>query len=224
MATDLKLLRLLQLASPQFPVGAYAYSQGMEWAVESEVVRDEASASDWILGLLRHNIALTDVPVLARLQCAWQQNDIDAVRHWSRFWLASRESAELRSETIQLGRACARVLDALDIEAARVWTDSDDSTLVTLFALASAHWGIDIQDAAQAYVWAWCENQTVGAMKLVPLGQTAGQRILDQAIAVIPAAVAAGLACADDDIGFLAPGLARAATLHETQYTRLFRS
>ena len=224
MATDHKLLRLLQLASPQFPVGAYAYSQGLEWAVEAGAVRDEASARDWIIGLLQHTVATTDVPLLARLQRAWQHHDTEAVLYWSRFWLASRESAELRAETVQLGRACARVLASLGISAATPWSDSDDSNFIAMFALAAAQWDIATADAAQAYSWTWCENQTICAMKLVPLGQTAGQRLLDQAIAVIPAAVAAGLACADDDIGFLAPGLARAAALHETQYTRLFRS
>jgi urease accessory protein len=218
------LLRLLQLASPALPVGAFAYSQGLEWAVHAGWVRDEAGTAEWIEGLLQHTLARLDVPILARLHRAFVQGDSDAVDQWSKFLYASRETAELRAESRQIGQAAARLLVDLNIAAARAWTAAPHASFVTLFALAASHWGIPVSAAANAYLWTWTENQTAAAVKLVPLGQTAGQRLLGRAIALIPGAVHAGFALDDDAIGALTPGLALASSLHETQYSRLFRS
>lgn len=217
-------LRLLQLASPMLPVGAFAYSQGLEWAVEAGQVRNEAQARDWILGLIDHSLARLDVPVLARLHRAWAQDDLAAVRYWSQIAHAARESAELRAESRQIGAAAAKILSELGLTDAAAWVDAPCVGPPTLFALAAARWQLPLAATAQAYVWAWAENQATCAMKLVPLGQTAGQRILSAAAAAIPAAVARGLDCDDDAIGSFAPGLALASARHETQYTRLFRS
>jgi urease accessory protein len=221
---DAALLRLLQLASPAFPIGAYAYSQGLEWAVESGVVRDEADATQWIVGQLQANLARLDVPVLARLHAAWQANDAAAVAAWSAFLYASRESAELRAESRQTGRSTAQALVSLGLTEAAAWVSQPQASVATLFALAAARWSIPVESLALAYLWAWTENQAACAIKLVPLGQTAGQRILAAAIEVIPRAVTAGLTVADDDIGYIAPALAIACARHETQYSRLFRS
>ncbi|HEX9627280.1 MAG TPA: urease accessory protein UreF [Acidiferrobacterales bacterium] len=221
---DTSLLRLLQLASPMLPVGAYAYSQGLEWAVERGWIADEAGAADWIEGLLHHGLAHLDVPLLARIYRAFD-DDRDADAHaWSRSLHAARESAELQAEQRQLGQSLARLLADLDIPAARPWVTLPYAGFVPLFALAAQRWRVALDAALGAYLWAWCENQTAGAIKLVPLGQTAGQRILSRLVAAIPRAVAAGLALDDGEIGALAPRLAIASALHETQYTRLFRS
>lgn len=221
---DAALLRLMQLASPAFPIGAYAYSQGLEWAVESGVVRDEAEAKAWIVGQLQANLARLDVPVLARLHAAWQTGDADAVETWNAFLYASRESAELRAESRQTGRSAAQVLANLGLVEAAAWISQPQASVATMFALAAARWCIPIESMALAYLWAWAENQTASAIKLIPLGQTSGQRILSAAIGVIPDAVESGLAVADDDIGYIAPALAIACARHETQYSRLFRS
>jgi urease accessory protein len=221
---DTSLLRLLQLASPAFPIGAYAYSQGLEWAVESGAVRDETEATQWIGSQLHANLARLDVPVLVRLYEAWQTNDTDTVEAWSAFLYASRESRELRAESRQTGCSAAQVLVSLGLAEAAGWASKPHTSVATMFALAAARWCIPVESMALAYLWAWAENQTTCAIKLVPLGQTAGQRILSAAIEVIPRAAAAGLAVADDDIGYIAPALAIACARHETQYSRLFRS
>jgi urease accessory protein len=223
-ADPLARLRLWQLISPALPVGAFAWSQGQEFAVESGWVRDEAGAAAWIGGLLRHPLAQQDVPVLARCHAAWQQGDHAAAEHWSRRLLAMRESAELREEDRQLGAALARLLTDLGVAPAERWTRGEPASFACLFALASVHWHVPLEEAAQGYLWAWCENQVAAAIKLIPLGQTAGQRLLSTLIEHIPAAVTRGLAVDDDDIGYSAPGVALASALHETQYTRLFRS
>jgi len=221
---DASLLRLMQLASPALPIGAYAYSQGMEYAVHAAWLRDETSVEEWIVGLLRYPLSRVDVPVLARLYLAWETNDSEALRRWSARLRACRESKELQDEDRHLGTALARLLRGLDVEEAAAWIDHPCASFATLFSLAAARWRIPLEAAAQGYLWAWAENQVAAAIKLVPLGQTAGQRILSRAVAVIPAAVRDGLALGDEDIGFVAQRLAVGSALHEDQYSRLFRS
>jgi urease accessory protein len=221
--TSPSLLRLLQLTSPALPIGAYAYSQGLEHAVHAGWVRDEATAADWILGLLEDALPCVEIPVLLRLMTAWA-HDVGQVDRWNEFLFSSRGSAELRSEDQRLGSALARLLTALEIPEAAPWVAAPHVTHLCMFALASARWDISPTDAAAGYLFSWAENQVGAATRLVPLGQTSAQRILSRATTVIPAAVARGASLADDEIGFAAPAHAIAAALHETQYSRIFRS
>ncbi len=223
MHNSAALLRLMQLASPALPVGAYAYSQGLEHAVAERWVSDEQSAAAWIIGLLANALANLDAPVLVRLHAAWQANDVEAVRYWNRYLQASRESAELLAEDRHLGGALARLLGDLDVGEAIEWKRSAPS-FATMFALAAARWAIACSDTVSGFLWSWSENQVAAAIKLVPLGQTAGQRILSRAVTAIPPVVEHAISLADDDIGFLAPALAIGSARHETQYSRLFRS
>lgn len=218
------LLRLLQLTSPALPIGAYAYSQGLEHAVTVGWVHDAHTAERWILGILGEGLARLDLPVLLRLQRAWLEDDEDALQQWAAFLRGCREAAELQEEDRQLGQALARLLRDLDVGAAAAWTHHRHAGLAVLFALAAARWSIPPIVAAHGYVWVWVEHQVAAAVKLIPLGQTAGQRLLSRAAALIPAAVAEAVALDDDDIGFAAPALAIGSALHETQYSRLFRS
>jgi urease accessory protein len=218
------LPRLLQLCSPALPVGAYAYSQGLEWAVERGWVRDEASASAWILGLLGHGVRRLDIPVFARLYRGWQDDDLAVVRRWNARLFAAREAAELQREDQQLGAALARLLVDLGLEEAVEWRNAPRVCFATLFSLATARWRIPLPEAATGYAWAWIENQVAAVTRLIPLGQTASQRLLLAAGPALTTAVASGLALTDTEIGATAPGLALAGALHETQYSRLFRS
>lgn len=218
------LPRLLQLCSPALPVGAYAYSQGLECAVERGWVRDEASAGQWILGLLGHSVQRLDLPVFARLYRGWRDADTDAIRHWNARLYASREAAELQREDRHLGTALARLLVDLGLEEAAPWRNAPHVCFATLFSLAAARWQIPLAEAATGYAWTWAENQITAATRLLPLGQTASQRLLAAAGPVIMTAVREGLALTDQEIGAAAPGLALAGALHEIQYSRLFRS
>ena len=224
MSVSPSLLRLLQLTSPALPIGAFAYSQGQEWAVHKGWLTNETEARDWITGLLRHSLAHLDIPILARLYQAWQERNGTAVKYWNAYLFAARESAELQAEDTHLGRALARLLVELDIPEAQEWTRHSGVTFATLFALAAWKWDISKPEACAGYAWAWAENQVAAAIKLIPLGQTMGQRILSQIARVIPDVVAPGLALEDENIGYLSAGLACACALHETQSTRLFRS
>ena len=220
----LALPRLLQLCSPALPVGAYAYSQGLECAVEQGWVRDEASASDWILGLMDHNLCRLDLPIFVRLYQGWQTTHLEEIRRWNARLYASREAAELQREDAHLGAALARLLIDLGIAEAEAWRNSRRVCFATMFSLAAVKWEIPLLEATAGLAWTWVENQVIAATRLIPLGQTASQRILIAAGPALIDAVQKGLALSDDDIGAAAPGLALAGALHETQYSRLFRS
>lgn len=221
---DLALLRLLQLVSPALPVGAYAYSQGMEQAVQLHWISNEAQAADWIEGLLENGLAHLDAPVLWRLHAAWSAGDAERIDYWNRFLYACRESAELQAEDRTLARALTRLLVDLGVDRARPFAQRDAVTFAALFALAAVHWAIPAVQCVQGYLWSWAENQVAAAIKLVPLGQTAGQRILLRLGERIPALAQQAAAIEDEDIGQVLQGQAMASAWHEEQYSRLFRS
>lgn len=217
------LLRLLHLASPALPIGAFHFSQGLEYAVEAGWVKDERTAHAWIAGCLRENIGTLDLPIVARIQRAWECGDESASRCWSQRALASRETEELRAEDRHMGQALARILRELGVIPA----DSIDDSLASypaLFARACAVWSIPERDTLQTYAWAWAENQTLAAVKLVPLGQTAGQRILHALQPEIERVAERASQLGDEDIGVATVMQAFASAKHESQYTRLFRS
>ena len=217
------LLRLFHLVSPAVPIGAYAYSQGLEYAVQAGWVHDEASTFDWLSGLACHALGTLDLPILLRLHRAWHAHDAVAVQYWTQWLIAARETAELRAEEQHLGRALARVLVELELVEASAWRDATPAW-ATLFALAAARWDIGERATLSGYLWSWSENQLLAAVKLVPLGQSAGQRVLHQLIAGMPAIVERARGVDDADISVATVSQALASAQHESQYTRLFRS
>jgi urease accessory protein len=220
----LPLLRLLQLASAALPIGAFAYSQGLEQAVAMGWVTDEASAQDWILGLLTSGLGTLDLPVLVRLLRAVSLDDGRATRYWNDFLLASRASAELQAEERHLGGALAKVLAGVGVSRACDWAGEGTVTYAAMFAVAAVRWQIPVAAAATGYAFAWTEAQVGAATRLCPLGQRSAQRILSCALPVIVRALACARALADDDIGTATPAQAVASALHETLYSRLCRS
>jgi urease accessory protein len=217
---------MLQLASPALPIGAYSYSQGLEWAVESAAVRDAASAQAWIGDLLSAVLPYGEAPLLWRLLHT-AGNDWPAFHRWNAWFRASRETAELQAETLQMGVSLAKLareLGWLDAAAREALPAAAPISLPAAFALAARGAGLAPDDALTAYLWSWLENQVLAAIKLLPLGQVAGQRMLLALGAAIPATVARATALDDDDIASFAPGLALASARHESQYSRLFRS
>lgn len=199
-------------------------------------MRDEETARAWIVGLLESQLATLDLAVLARLYEAWGEDDgneaprvanvagIGNVDRWSAFLLASRPSSELQAEDRHLGGALARLVAGLGIPEASSWTVRDDATYAAVFALAARRWDVPLRAAAQGFAFAWAEAQVSAAVRVIPLGQSAGQRILAAAAAIIPAAVERALLLPAHEIGAASPRLAVASAAHETQYSRLFRS
>lgn len=218
------LLHLLHLASPALPVGAYAYSQGLETAVENRWVHNVESTYDWISQVMINGLARLDVPVLIRLHNAWQSQSRTEVYYWNNFLLASRESKELLLEDTQMGDALRRLLAELDVQPAKDWPTNESNSFVTLFALACHHWKLDQQKMITGYMWSWLENQIAAALKLVPLGQTEAQKCLIKLMPVIETATKIAVEVSDDEIGNGLPGLILGSMQHEQQYSRLFRS
>jgi urease accessory protein len=225
----LPLIRLLQLASPALPVGAYTYSQGLEWAIETGAVRDEAGAQRWIGDLLEWSLARFEAPLLAHMMAAWEAGDDARVATLNADFLASRESEELRAETVQMGYSLVRLL--VDLEAFSSlpgWRTRlrsvDEPSFPLAWSAAAAAWQIPVGMALPAYLWAWLENQVMAALKAVPLGQSAGQRVLATLGERIPALAAQAAERPENAWSNFTPGLALASSRHETQYTRLFRS
>ena len=219
------LSRLLQLASPLLPVGAYAYSQGLEAAIEAGRVKDAATAGRWIGDTLALYLARFELPLLLRLHQAWNRGE-DGAR-WNEFFLAGRETAEARAETLQMGYSLADLLarsEAVEEAALERLRRVQPVSFPLAFACVAAEWNIPASAALQAYGWSWAENQVSVAMKAIPIGQVAGQRLLLALGAALPAAVAMATALPDADLRNAAPGLALAQCDHETQYSRLFRS
>ena len=221
------LARLLQLASPALPVGAYSYSQGLEAAVEAQVVTDSKSAGRWIGDALTLSLAKFEAPAWCRLYSAWQARDFDEVRRLNGVFCATRETAELRAETLQMGYSLRRLcveLGEFDAGAIAELQRMEEIVFPAAFTFVATRWEIPERDALVAYLWSWLENQVMAALKAVPLGQTDGQRLLLRLGAALSSIAEEAMAAEDAMLANFAPGLAIASSRHETQYSRLFRS
>jgi urease accessory protein len=223
------LLRVLHLASPALPIGSFHFSQAMEYAVEAGWVCDERTALEWVGGLAQNALGTLDLPILARLHCAWSSDDLAAVTRWNALLTAARETEELRAEDRHMGNALQKILVELKVfDRDAGWPEAGVKPqrfgYAAMFALACARWSVPVVDALQAYAWAWAENQVLAAIKLVPLGQTAGQRMLHTLAPHLAVICDTAMSLEDDDLGVCSVMHAMASARHELQYTRLFRS
>jgi urease accessory protein len=218
------LLALMRLASPSLPVGGFSYSEGLESAVETGRVHDEASAGDWLLQQLDLVLARSDAPVVAQAVAAWQAGDATRVAELNAWVTATRETAEMRLQTEQMGRSLAEWLKHAhpgDAQVAHLGALAPAPTWPVAFALAGVKAGAGAPDTLLALAFGWAENMTQAAMKAVPLGQAAAQRMLARLADAIPAACERA-AVAEPQA--FAPLLAILSAQHEVQYSRLFRS
>jgi urease accessory protein len=180
--------------------------------------------------VLELSVAAMEAPLLLRLMQAWAQKDLAAVEHWNALFLASRETAELRAETVQMGYSLARLLHELDdagdgcATAFKQLQSLDEPAYPAAYACAATQWQIEPTTALTAYLWSWLENQVMAALKAVPLGQTNGQKILLALGARLDAVAQTAVTLADGELGNFAPHFAMLSSQHETQYSRLFRS
>ena len=163
----LGLARLLQLASPALPVGAYSYSQGLEYAIEDGSVHDAASAEAWIRDVLDFSVGSFEAPLLWRMSAALAGDDYAALARWNALFRSGRETVELRTETLQMAHALSVLLKELP------FCDSGDLaklhaigalTFPAVFAFAAHHMRVDREAALMAYLWSWLENQVMAAL------------------------------------------------------------
>ena len=225
--TPRALLELMQLASPALPVGGFSYSEGLEAAVEAGLVRDEAQAGNWLVDQLQLSLGRADLAVLAQALLAWQAHDLARIAALNDWVQHTRESAELRQQTQQMGRSLAEWLKnraTPDARVAQLAALRPAPTWPVAFALAAAQSGAPARDVLLAFGFGWAENMVQAAMRSVPLGQSAAQRMLARLIDALPDAVQRAAALGDDERQAFTPMLAILSAQHETQYSRLFRS
>jgi urease accessory protein len=226
-------LRLFRLASPALPVGGFSYSEGLESAVEAGLVGTEAACAEWLAQQLEFTLVRSDGPLLLQAHAAWARlpedatasAELQALNDWLR---STRETHELRAQTEQMGRALLDWLrngeEAADPRIAQLAALQPAPGWPLAFALAGVLAGASARDTLLAFAHGWCENMVQAAMKAVPLGQAAAQRVLAQLGAALPAALARAEAVAPADRQAFTPMLAILSAQHEVQYSRLFRS
>jgi urease accessory protein len=216
----------MQMTSQAFPIGGYSHSYGLEAAVDSALVRDEASLQQWVADVLSYSIGKYEIPLLHRMSDAWTARDSIELGHLNDRFLCSRESAEIRSATVQTGfsmRSLLAVLPALPGFLHDTLRCMHEPSLPCVWSGAAAAWAIPASDSAASYLWSWAENQVLVGMKTAPIGQSAGQRVLLK-IGERIAELTRHDPSHDDALSNFAPGLAIQCARHETQYSRLFRS
>jgi len=213
------LVRLLTWLSPAFPTGGYAYSHGLEWAVEAGDIRDEATSAAWLRDVVQHGAGRSDAILLRHAHRATTAQALNTVAD---FAAAAQPSAERRAETLAQGAAFALAASVwgAPLLAARA---GEVAYPVALGALAAAH-GIAEDDAALGLLHAFVANLVSACVRLVPLGQTAGLRIQAALAPMLAAAAASTRDAAIEDIGGACFRSDIASMRHETQYTRLFRT
>jgi len=216
------LLRLLQLSSVSLPVGGYAFSQGLEYAIDTDWVTNEAQVEQWIATQLSEGIAQLDLPILRESMQALDTQDIQALRYLNQLIIATRESKELRLTDTAMGAALVRLLNQQLIPV--MFAKKEDVSFVLAFAVGAHHWGIPYHTTALGFCWSWLENQVAVATKLVPLGQSQAQRLLGNLQPNLISAIAASVQIKTEHVGACLPALAIGSALHESQYSRLFRS
>lgn len=219
------LLALLQLTSPALPVGAYSYSEGLETLVEGGVISSAADLAQWLGESLATGPIAVEVAVLVRAHRALSQGRDDRLLYWNQWLSATRETAELQQQSWQMGRSLLKLLGDLYPQAhwdlvpvAGQWN------LAIAFSWAGVLAGIDERTVALGYLHSWASNLVSGGVKLIPLGQTAGQQLLLDLGEPIVATVDRSGTWADDELFSCSWGLALASMAHEVQYSRLFRS
>ena len=223
--THSHFLTILQLASPALPVGAYGYSEGLEMLIENGTITNIENLKDWLKSELIYGSIRLDAAIMMRGFYAVKSGDRSALKRWNLWLSAARDTEELRAASWQMGRSLMQLLGKLEPEILPVVNAVGyPANYAIAFAIACAHWDINIQAALLAYLHSWANNLITAGIKLIPLGQTAGQELLLGLQPLLITTVGEILTMADDDLGCCNWGLSLASMQHETQYTRLFRS
>ncbi|MBV8586603.1 MAG: urease accessory protein UreF [Verrucomicrobia bacterium] len=219
------LVSLLQLASPALPLGAFSYSQGLEAAIEAGIIRDETTTRSWITSGLHEVLGRCELPVMFAQFASWQTNAVDDLRRVDHWFRVTRETKELREETEQMGWSLVRLALSLEINdppRRKTLAEMRPIGFPSAYAFVAQGLQLNSEAAATAFAFSWVENQVSVAVKTVPLGQSAGQKILMALRPVVRRAIEQPRQL--ESVSTFTPHLAILSARHETQYSRLFRS
>ncbi|NEQ95849.1 MAG: urease accessory protein UreF [Cyanothece sp. SIO2G6] len=224
------LLHLLQLASSSLPVGAYSYSEGLETLVHEGRISTLTELADWLQQELRYGPIGVELTIMVRVHAAMETGDIEAIAHHNHWLSALRDTEEIREQNWQMGQTLSRLLQKLEPDLTQTLENVGlPCNFAIAFSIAAAQWQISPEAMALGYLQSWLTNLINAGIKLIPLGQTAGQTLLLQLYPDLKntaaKAIGAAMATADQDSLFICNwGMALASMNHETLYSRLFRS
>lgn len=228
-----QLLCLLQLASPTLPVGAYSYSEGLEILVATGKISDYDTLKNWLVDSLQFGAIRLETALMIRAYWATALGNLQALRDWNHWATAAKETEELRLQSLQMGRTLIRLF--VNIQAVsqtqlisfiqeQVKAEADFCNFAIAYGIIAAHWQIEISAATLGYLHSWATNLVNAGVKLIPLGQTVGQKLLLELQTQIVSTSIEVLKLKDDELNSCSWGLSLASMAHEIQYTRLFRS
>jgi urease accessory protein len=226
---DSQLLWLLQLSSSSLPVGAYSYSEGLETLVDCGKISCSSSLQQWLESELNYGAIRMEAAVMVRTYKAVKVGDLETVRYWNQWLSAARETEELRNSSQQMGRSLMRLLVELEPQMKAMIEEiggagNSGCNYGIAFTVAAAFFEISLSATLLGYLHSWLVNLVTVGIKLIPLGQTAGQIIIKDFQGLLSQAGKEAMKISDDDLGCCSWGLALASMQHETLYTRLFRS
>lgn len=220
-----KLLHLLQLASPTLPVGAYSYSEGLETLVDKQVINNYTSLASWLEFELKYGSIVVETAIFLRAYRSLSENNLDDLVTWNAWLSATRETEELRQQSWQMGRSLGRLLADLQPQLKPIFSYfNNPCNYAVAFGVAAAHWEIDVSDAVLAYLQSWLTNLIGAGIKLIPLGQTDGQKILLSLHPLLQETSQKVFELRDEELASCSWGLGLASMAHQRQYSRLFRS
>ncbi|MEH2068138.1 MAG: urease accessory protein UreF [Nostoc sp.] len=223
--TDSHFLHILQLASPALPVGAYSYSEGLETLVENGTIANQAALKHWLEAQLIYGAIRLEAAIMVRAEKSTKMGDVESLCSWNLWLSAARETEELRASSWQMGRSLVQLLGKLEPQIEPITkVVGNPCNYAIAFGIALAHWQINIKAGLLAYLHSWASNLITAGVKLIPLGQTAGQQLLLDLQLLISTTVLEILTLEDEQLSCWSWGLSLASMQHQTQYTRLFRS
>lgn len=234
---SLQLLRLLQITSPALPVGAYSYSEGIEYLCANGTIKTESDLYDWLKRELSFGFVPNEAAIAIRAHQAMISEDISALCYWNNWLSATRETEEVRLASWQMGQSLIKLwlqLPAIQIPnnllisdflpKAKDNSDGQGCNYAIAFGIVAASLGISPSNTTVGYIYSWLSNLVSAAVRSVPFGQTNGQKIIFNLSADILTSSKSALQRLNNKLEWCGWGTSLACANHETQYSRLFRS
>ncbi|RMF27795.1 MAG: urease accessory protein UreF [Cyanobacteria bacterium J083] len=217
------LLRLLQLTNSSLPVGAYSYSEALEYLVEAKIITKADELQNWLEQEICYGAIATETAIMVR---SYQNADnLIELKKWNNWLSAARETNELRQQSWQMGQALVRLLRTIQPETKNIFNSFDSpGNYAVVFGVCAYYWQIDLEIAVRGYLFSWLSNLINVGVKLIPLGQTIGQKLLLEVNNLLISCTPKIINLSDSELGSCSWGLALASMQHENQYSRLFRS